>query len=65
MSMEPIRNERMEIVGYREEAPGGRVNVRDKNGELVGWTEFGQTKSKDGNLVSLQENEGVLYRDLD
>ena len=60
MSLEPIRNERHETVGYRQGAPAGRVDVRNKNGELVGWTEFGQTKSKDGNLVSFQENEGLL-----
>ena len=65
MSMEPIRNERMEIVGDREEAPGGRVNVRDKHREMVGWTQFGQTRNKDGTLVSFQENEGVRYKDLE
>lgn len=63
--MEPIRNERMEIVGYREEVPGGRVNIRDKHRQLVGWTQLGQTRSKDGTLVSFQENEGLLYRELD
>ena len=63
--MEPIRNERMEIVGYREEGPGDRVNIRNKNRELVGWTALGQTRRKDGTLVSFQENEGLLYKDLD
>jgi hypothetical protein len=63
--MEPIRNDHHEIVGYREEVPGGRVNVRDKHGQLVGWTRFGQTRNKDGTLVSFQENEGLLYRELD
>ena len=63
--MEPIRNERMEIVGYRQELPDGRVNVRNKNRELVGWTQFEQTRKKDGTLVSFQENEGLLYKDLD
>ena len=47
MTLEPIRNERHEIVGYRQELPGGRVDVRNKNGELVGWTAFGQTRKKD------------------
>ena len=65
MSLEPIRNERHEIVGYRQELPAGRVDVRNKNGELVGWTAFGQTRSKDGSLVSFQENEGLLYQDLE
>ena len=65
MSLEPIRNEHQEIVGYREEASGGRVNIRSKNRELVGWTQFEQTRSKDGTLVSFQENEGLLYKDLD
>ena len=63
--MEPIRNERMEIVGYREPVPGGRVNIRDKHRKLVGWTQFGQTRNQDGTLVSFQENEGLLYRELD
>ncbi len=63
--MEPIRDESMQIVGYRQEVPGGRVNIRNKNRELVGWTQFEQTRKKDGTLVSFQENEGLLYRDLD
>ena len=63
--MEPIRNEHQDVVGYREEAPGGRTNIRDKNRDLVGWTQFGQTRSKDGTIVSFQDNEGLLYRDLD
>ncbi len=63
--MEPIRNEHQEIVGYREEVSGGRVNVRNKNRDLVGWTQFDQTRSKDGTLASFQENEGLLYKDLD
>jgi len=63
--MESIRNEKMEIVGYREEGPGGRVSIRDKHRVLVGWTQFGQTRNKDGTLVSFQENEGLLYREFD
>ncbi len=62
--MEPIRNEHQEIVGYREPVPVGRVIVRDKHGQLVGWTQFGQTRKKGGTLVSFQENEGLLYKDL-
>ena len=65
MSLEPIRNERNEIVGYRQELPGGRVDVRNKNSELVGWTAFGQTRNNDGTLVSFQENEGLLYREFE
>ncbi len=65
MSMEPIRNERHEIVGYRQELPGGRVDVRNKNGELVGWTAFGQTRKADGTLASFQESEGLFYRELE
>ncbi len=63
--MEPIRNEHQEIVGYREEVSGGRVNIRDKHRDLIGWTQFRQTRSQDGTLVSFQENEGLLYKDLD
>jgi len=64
VTMEPIRNERQEIVGYRESVPDGRLNPRDKHGQLVGWTQFGQTRSKDGTIVSFQENEGLLYREF-
>ena len=64
-SFEPIRDHRMEIVGYRQELSDGRVNIRDKSRELVGWTVFGQTRNKDGSLVSFQENKGLLYKDLE
>ena len=63
--MEPIRNEKMEIIGYRQEGSGDRVNIRNKHAELVGWTAFGQTRRKDGTLASFQENEGLLYGDLE
>ena len=59
--MTPIRNEKQEIIGYRQEQPDDRVKIRDKHGELVGWTAFGQTKAKDGKLVSFQEREGVVW----
>jgi hypothetical protein len=62
--MTPIRNEKHEIIGYRQEQPDGQVKIRNKHGELVGWTAFGQTRAKDGALVSFQEDEGLLYRDL-
>lgn len=63
-NMTPIRNERQEIIGYRQEQADGRVTVRTKHGELVGWTAFGQTRRADGALVSFQDNEGLLYREL-
>jgi len=43
--MTPIRNEKQEIIGYRQEQPGGQVKIRNKHGELVGWTAFGQTST--------------------
>ena len=55
----------MEIVGYRQEAADGRIILRNKNGELVGWTAFGQTRKADGTLASFQESEGLLYKDLE
>jgi hypothetical protein len=61
--MTPICNEKHEIVGYRQE-DGGQVKIRDKHGELVGWTASGQTRAKDGMVVSFQEREGLLYKDL-
>jgi hypothetical protein len=62
--MTPIRNERQEIIGYRQELADGRVFIRDRHGQIVGWTTFGQTRTADGTLVSFQNNEGLLYRDL-
>ena len=62
--MTPIRNEKHEIIGYRQEQPDGQVKIRDKHAELVGWTAFGQTRAKDGTLVSFQKREGLLYKDL-
>ena len=61
--MEAIRNEKHEIIGYRQE-DGGRVQVRDKEGKLVGWTASGQTRKADGTIASFQDNEGLLYKDL-
>ena len=43
---------------------GGRVQVRDKKGRLIGWTTSGQTRKADGTIESFQEDEGLLYRDL-
>ena len=63
--MDPIRNERMDIVGYREEVPGGRVNIRDKHRELVGWIQIGHTRKADGTVASFQETEGLLYREFE
>lgn len=62
--MTPIRNEKQQIIGYRQEQPEGQVKVRDKHGELVGWTVFGHTRKADGSIVSFQENQGLLYKDL-
>ena len=59
--MTPIRNEKHEIVGYRQEQPHGQVKVRDKHGELVGWTAFEETRAKDGTVVSLRGNEAPVY----
>ena len=44
--MTPIRNEKQEIIGYRQEQSDGPVKSRDKHGELVGWTAFGQTRGE-------------------
>ncbi len=59
--MTPFPNERHEIFGYRQDEDG-QVKIRDKHGELVGWTAFGQTRAEDGTVVSFQENEGLLYK---
>ena len=57
--MTPIRNEKHEIIGYCQDEDG-QVKIRDKHGEPVGWTAFGQTRARDGVLASFQENEGLL-----
>ena len=56
-----IRNEKHEIIGYRQEQPDAQIKIRDKHGELLGRTAFGQTRAKDGTVVSFQEGEGLLY----
>lgn len=61
--MEAIRNEKHEIIGYREEQ-GTRIQVRNKEGKLIGWTASGQTREADGTIASFQESEGLLYKDL-
>ena len=61
--MEANRNEKHEIIGYRQEG-AGEIRIRDKHGDLVGWTAFGQTRKADGTIASFQENEGLLYKDL-
>ena len=62
--MEAIRDKDMEIIGYRQAGPDGQVNIRDKNGRLAGWTCLGQTRNRDGTIVSFQANEGLLYGKL-
>jgi hypothetical protein len=51
--MTPIRNEKQEIIAYRHEQPDGQVKIRDKHGELVGWTAFGHTRAKDEMLTAV------------
>ena len=58
-----FRNEKHEIIGYRQE-DGDRVQIRTKEGELGGWTDSGQTRKADGTIASFQQNEGRLYKDL-
>jgi hypothetical protein len=47
----PIRIEKHEIIGYRQEKPDGQFKIRDKHGELVGMRAFGQTIAKNGRLI--------------
>ena len=48
--MEAIRDEKMQIVGYRQQGPDGRVNIRNRKGELVGWTVLGRRGKQTGRL---------------
>jgi hypothetical protein len=52
--MTPIPNERQEIPWCCQEQPDGRVDVRTKNGELVGWTANRQTRAKDCTIDRLR-----------
>ena len=36
------------VIAYRQDQPDGQVKIRDKHGELVGWTAFGQARKADG-----------------
>ena len=63
-AVEAIRDENMQIIGYRQQGSDGRVNIRNKQGELVGWTALGQTRVADGRLLSFQEREGLIYKYL-
>jgi hypothetical protein len=62
--LEAIRDKDMRIVGYRQAGPDGQVNIRDKDGQLVGWTALGQTRNSDGTVASFQAHEGLLYGKL-
>jgi hypothetical protein len=59
--MEAIRNEKHEIIGYRQEDSDGRVQVRTEEGELVRRTASGQSRKADGTIVSFQDNEAPVY----
>lgn len=58
-----IRNRYNEIVGYVIDC-GMSQEVRNRHGELVGRIINGQTRDKFGNLVSWQENAGLLFGEL-
>ena len=58
-----IRNQRNEVIGYIDE----RLNykeVRNEHGELIGRIVDGQTRNAYGEIVSFQENPGLLFGGL-
>lgn len=61
---ESIRNLHNEIIGYIDDY-GDLKEVRNRHGELVGRIINGQTRNMHGEIVSFQENPGLLFGGLD
>ena len=57
---EQIRDHQYQIIGYIDDN-GDLKEVRNKHGELVGRIINGQTRDASGNIVSYQENPGLLF----
>lgn len=58
-----IRNLHNEVIGYIDDL-GDQKEVRNKHGELVGRVIHGQTRNVHGEIVSYQENPGLLFGEL-
>ena len=61
---ESIRNQHNQIIGYIDDY-NGHKEIRNKHGELVGRIIQGQTRNIYGEIVSFQENPGLLFGGLD
>jgi hypothetical protein len=61
---ESIRNRHNEIIGYIDDY-GNLKEIRNKHGELIGRIVNGQTWNVYGEIVSFQENPGLLFGTLD
>ena len=55
-----IRNLQGTVEYTIDVSPDGTKTVRNKHGELLGRIVHGQTRDKHGNLLSLDENVGLL-----
>lgn len=60
MEQTAIRDCHNQIVGYIVDY-GDHKEVRNRHQELVGRIINGQTRDRYGNLVSYQENVGLLF----
>lgn len=57
---EPIRDLHNQMIGYIDNY-GDYKEVRNKHGELIGRIINGQTRNLHGEIVSYQENPGLLF----
>ena len=57
---EYIRGQDNSVQFTIDESPDGTKTVRNEHGELLGRIVHGQTRDKSGNLLSNNENIGLL-----
>jgi hypothetical protein len=57
-----IRNLQGSVEYTIDVSPDGSKTVRNKHGELLGRIIHGQTREKHGNLLSVDENIGLLMK---
>jgi len=58
-----IRNLQGSVEYTADVTPDGTKTVRNKHGELLGRIIHGQTRDRHGNLLSLDENVGLLLKE--
>jgi hypothetical protein len=63
MEKTAIRDSSGQIIGYLDDDGDNQV-VRNRHGEIVGRVVGGHTYDKNWNMVSREENPGLLYGGL-